>query len=304
MMTRFKRAWIILAMAAIALTGASLIAEETKEDGALSSALAKADIFKWLNGADRDMLTTASLLRQGKIGEKIVEYNKPLNKMFIVPDGKCEVWIAGNLITTLSGQLLFGEVEFLDNLPGSADVVLLKDAEIIEIDNAKLNRLMERNPHIGYVIMHEIAKIASQRLRAMDEKESASKAKESDAIDKVRLDFTSAFNAGNSDAIGKLIDQDAIWMMPNEPPVSGFVNIKASYIKLFKNVKAKIDLKAGSTQSCGDWAFIDGTFSRVDTLFPSGEIKNIYGHYLFVLKKQADGTWKIARDIWNEHVKQ
>lgn len=304
MMTRFKRAWIILAMAAIALTGASLIAEETKEDGALSSALAKADIFKWLNGADRDMLTTATLLRQGKIGEKIVEYNKPLNKMFIVPDGKCEVWIAGNLITTLSGQLLFGEVEFLDNLPGSADVVLLKDAEIIEIDNAKLNRLMERNPHIGYVIMHEIAKIASQRLRAMDEKESASKAKESDAIDKVRLDFTSAFNAGNSDAIGKLIDQDAIWMMPNEPPVSGFVNIKASYIKLFKNVKAKIDLKAGSTQSCGDWAFIDGTFSRVDTLFPSGEIKNIYGHYLFVLKKQADGTWKIARDIWNEHVKQ
>lgn len=288
---------------AFGILGGNSFAADDAGGMALSKALAQVRIFKGLTDAERDALKPAVLLRQGKTGERIIEQNKPLNRMFFVMDGKCEVWVTGKLITTLSGQLLFGEVEFLDNLPGSADVVLRQDADVIELNNAALNNLMETNPRIGHVIMREIAQITAQRLRAMDERESASAQKDNSEIDRVRLDFISAFNAGNAEAIGKLIDPDGVWMMPNEPPVSGFVNIKASYIKLFKNVKSKIDLKAGSAQSCGDWAFIDGSFSRADTLFPSGEIKNIYGHYLFILKKQPDGTWKIARDIWNEHVK-
>ncbi|HOE62826.1 MAG TPA: cyclic nucleotide-binding domain-containing protein [Candidatus Sumerlaeota bacterium] len=303
MMVRFKRVCIIFAITAIVFTGGVLIAAEKAEGLSLSAALAKSDIFKKLNDAERDLLTTASLLRQGKAGEKIIEQNESLDKMFIVMDGECEVWVSGKLITTLKGQLLFGEIEFLDNLPGSADVILLNNSDIIEIEHDKLNRVMEQNPRIGFVIMYEISKIASQRLRAMDAKSATDESKESVLIDKVRLDFISAFNAGDAEVIGKLIDPDAIWMMPNEPVVSGSMNIKAEYIKLFKNVKSKIDLKSGSAQLCGDWAFINGTFSRVDTIFPGGELKKIYGHYLFVLKKQQDGTWLIARDIWNEFVK-
>jgi uncharacterized protein (TIGR02246 family) len=123
------------------------------------------------------------------------------------------------------------------------------------------------------------------------------------AIDKVRLDFNAAFNEGNAEAIGRLIDRDGIWMPPGEPAIFGKSNIAARYTKFFAKVRSKFELKPGEIQLCGDWAFMSSAFERVDTPKTGGAVKGATGHYLFVLKKQPDGTWKIARDIWNDFVK-
>ncbi|MDD5206126.1 MAG: cyclic nucleotide-binding domain-containing protein [Desulfobacterales bacterium] len=85
--------------------------------------------------------------------------------MVIILQGKAEVRISGKLVVSLSGQSLVGEIEFLDTLPASADVVLLEEADLIELDSAALNRLMEKQPRVGYVLMREIAEIEAGRLR-------------------------------------------------------------------------------------------------------------------------------------------
>jgi len=91
-------------------------------------------------------------------------------RMFIVLEGQAEVRVNGKPVATLPEQSLVGEVEFLDALPASADVVVLKETRLIELNNAALTGLMKKRPRLGYVLMSEIARIEGQRLRAMNPK--------------------------------------------------------------------------------------------------------------------------------------
>ncbi|MBA4423423.1 MAG: hypothetical protein C0390_10075 [Syntrophus sp. (in: bacteria)] len=113
----------------------------------------------------REALKTAATLRRGKAGERIIQQGKTLDRMFIILEGQAEVWANGKYIVTLSGQPLVGEIEFLDRLPASADVLLPKETDLIELNYAALNGLMEKQPRLGYVLMREIAGIEGRRLR-------------------------------------------------------------------------------------------------------------------------------------------
>jgi uncharacterized protein (TIGR02246 family) len=272
-------------------------------DAVLSRALTRVNLFSGLTDSERGSLKSVATLRHGKAEQRIVEPNAALDKMFIILDGDAEVRVNGEHMATLSGQPLIGETEFLGMHPAYAEVVIRKNADIIELDNAALTALMEKKPRIGYVLMREIARIEAQRLRNTSFIKSGFPGKDNPVIDKVRLDFNVAFNESNSQAIAELIDPDAIWLIPGEPVIVGQNNIVAQYSNYFTKVRSTLELKPGDIQMCGDWAYLNGGFSRSDTPVSGGAVQNVSGHYLFVLKKQADGAWKIARDIWNEQVK-
>jgi signal-transduction protein with cAMP-binding, CBS, and nucleotidyltransferase domain len=140
-------------------------AEDEANASALSKALVQVKLFAGLTDAERDALKSAATLRRGKAGERIIEQGKAMGRMFIVLEGQAEVRVNGKHIVTLSGQPLVGEIEFLDTLPASADVFLVQEADIIELDHAALTGLMEKQPRLGYVLMREIAKIEARRLR-------------------------------------------------------------------------------------------------------------------------------------------
>lgn len=128
----------------------------------------------------------------------------------------------------------------------------------------------------------------------------ASAADDKASIDKVRSDFNAAFTAGNAREMARLIDGNAVWLPPGKPAVVGKDSIAAVYTDNFKKFRSKIELKSGDIQVCNGYAFMSGDFSRADSPKAGGTVKKVSGHYLFVLKKQPDGLWKIARDIWNE----
>ncbi len=136
----------------------------------LSKALSQARLFAGLTDKERAALKSAAILRYCKEGERIIEQGKSLGKMFIFLDGQAEVRVDGKLVATLPEQSLVGEIEFLVTLPAIADVVILKETHLIELNNAELTTLMKKQPRLGYVLMGEIAKIEAQRLRAMDVK--------------------------------------------------------------------------------------------------------------------------------------
>jgi CRP-like cAMP-binding protein len=131
----------------------------------LSQAIDQVKLFKGLTDAERDTLKTVAILRSGIAGERIIEQGKTLDKIIIILEGQAEIWINGKRFVTLDGQTVVGEVEFLDGLPASADVILLKETDLIELTHAALIDLMEKHPRMGYVLMSEIAKIEGRRLR-------------------------------------------------------------------------------------------------------------------------------------------
>ncbi len=131
----------------------------------LSKALNQVKLFAGLTDKERDALRSAATLRHGKDGERIIEQGKVLDRMFIVLEGQTEVLVNGKHIVTHSGQPLVGELEFLDLLPASADVILRNESDLIELRYAALNALMKKQPRLGYVLIREIAKIEAGRLR-------------------------------------------------------------------------------------------------------------------------------------------
>jgi hypothetical protein len=146
------------------------VAADEAKSSALSRALAQVKLFAGLTDTERDALRSAAALRHVKAGERIIEQETTLDRMFIILDGQAEVRVNGKHIVTLSGQSLVGELEFLDALPASADVLVLQETDVIEINHAALTGLMEKQPRLGYVLMTEFAEIEAQRLRAMNMK--------------------------------------------------------------------------------------------------------------------------------------
>jgi uncharacterized protein (TIGR02246 family) len=122
------------------------------------------------------------------------------------------------------------------------------------------------------------------------------------SIDKVRTDFNTIFNKGDAEAITNLFDKDGIIMPPGKFAVVGKNNIREIYAKMFFAIRSKIELKPGNIQSGRDLAVISGAFSRADLPAKGGFSTTVSGHYVFVLRKQQDGSWKISHDIWNETV--
>ena len=124
------------------------------------------------------------------------------------------------------------------------------------------------------------------------------------AIDQVRIDFNTAYNAGDAEGMGALIAPDGIWMAPGQPAVSGHDTIKGLYASVFAELQSAFELHAGNIEVCGDCAYLCGSFTRTDTTQADAAGTTASGNYLFVLKKQSDGSWKIARDIWNERTER
>ncbi|MBP7460604.1 MAG: DUF4440 domain-containing protein [Candidatus Delongbacteria bacterium] len=122
-------------------------------------------------------------------------------------------------------------------------------------------------------------------------------------IDQIRIDFNTAFNAHNADGIAQLMDPAGAMLSPNQAENAMTIeSIRTMYADLFSKVHAAFELKPSDIQASCDLAAISGDFTRVDTSLVDGSIKSTAGHYVFILKKQADGSWKIFRDIWNEAV--
>jgi CRP/FNR family transcriptional regulator, cyclic AMP receptor protein len=147
-----------------------LIKSEKVNTSALSKALVQVNLFTGLTDAERDALKTAVTLRHTKAGERIIEQGTTQDRMFIILDGQTEIRINGQLIVTYSGQSLVGELEFLDPSPACADVLILQETDLIELNYAALTGLMEIQPRLGHVLMREFARIEAQRLRAGNQK--------------------------------------------------------------------------------------------------------------------------------------
>ena len=125
-------------------------------------------------------------------------------------------------------------------------------------------------------------------------------ADETAAVDAVRRDFNAAFNANDAGAIGRLFDAEGMLLPPGMPAVVGAEKVTARYVGHFAKTRSQFELKPGDSRICEGWAFLNAEFARTDAPKAGGNATSVEGHCLMVLRKQADGSWKIFRDIWNE----
>lgn len=91
--------------------------------------------------------------------------------------------------------------------------------------------------------------------------------------------------------------EDAVVMPPNSPSVQG----RAAIESLFAAFPAISDLKFEllKIEGLGDLAYVHGTYSMMLTLPDAPTPIKDSGKYIEIWRKQADGSWKVIRDIFN-----
>jgi uncharacterized protein (TIGR02246 family) len=120
------------------------------------------------------------------------------------------------------------------------------------------------------------------------------------AIRKLPIDdWCAAEKARDLDAKMRLFTPDAVLMPPAHPPVVGQQAVRTWHEGAWKQTKYECTGTVDEVQMGGESAFARGTFSGVLTPTRGGAPKRDSGKFLNVVQRQADGSWKIARAIWN-----
>ncbi len=119
------------------------------------------------------------------------------------------------------------------------------------------------------------------------------------AIEATNARFLDAFKRGDKAGLMASYADDAIVMMPNEEAWRGREGID----KGFSGFLSQMSFKDGSAKTedvmvTGDLAVETGAFAWTLQPKSGAEVKD-KGKYITVWKRQADGSWKIVRDISN-----
>ena len=133
---------------------------------------------------------------------------------------------------------------------------------------------------------------------------SCARAVDTDAIARTLTQLDDAWSRAaatrNADSVAAYYAADAIAYPPSAPVAVGQAAAQGVWAAGFADSSYAISWKTdhASASQSGDLGFTAGTyeesFRRAD-----GTRVTQKGKYLCVWKRQADGTWKAFRDIWN-----
>jgi uncharacterized protein (TIGR02246 family) len=119
-------------------------------------------------------------------------------------------------------------------------------------------------------------------------------------INKTRNAYVSAWKAADADRMTGLYTADASVLYPNQPAVAGHDAILAYFKSFFAEFgQQDFELTSAEIEVADPWAFDRGTYRWRAVPRAGGDPIEDHGKYLVILQRQADGSWKVARDMDN-----
>jgi CRP-like cAMP-binding protein len=102
-------------------------------------------------------------------GDVIIHEGEPNDSIYFIVEGKVEVTRRGVFIIELPEGQTFGEMELLDVQPSAATVSAAAPVRIVTISNRCIRTVYSRDPKVFGIVMMNLARDLSRRLRRMDE---------------------------------------------------------------------------------------------------------------------------------------
>ena len=118
------------------------------------------------------------------------------------------------------------------------------------------------------------------------------------AIEAANAKFSDAFARGDAKALAALYTHDAVVFPPDSEAIRGHEAIGKFWKATRDSGVQTAALTTVDVGRSGDVAYEVGKVSL--TIRPAGkELTTAVAKYVVVWKRQADGSWKLHRDIWN-----
>ena len=136
----------------------------------ISALLKRVQLFANLDQSELEQLEAICQEISVNPGELIIEQNTMGTEMYIVADGSMEVFIQGldnerSLVVLGKGQVV-GEMALIDQGYRSASVrATRKGAKLYLIESDAFYQLCDKNNHIGFVVMRNLAVDIAFKLR-------------------------------------------------------------------------------------------------------------------------------------------
>ena len=118
------------------------------------------------------------------------------------------------------------------------------------------------------------------------------------ALNATVADFARTLMEEDLDGFMSLFTEEAIRLPPDAPSVQGTDAIRASMYRQFENVDQIITIRMDESEFSGDLAFVRGSFGVTQTN-EDGSIGEFVGSWMNLMRRGADGRWRIARNMWN-----
>lgn len=119
-----------------------------------------------------------------------------------------------------------------------------------------------------------------------------------DAIAKVRAEWARDLHEKQLDKIVELYAPDAVFLLPTGDRIAGRPAIRDLTKNIMSIFTSDITLNSLVVEHSGNLAYDSGTFSETLVKVSDGSKTGSKGSYLMVFKRQADGKWLIAQQVW------
>ncbi len=159
-------------MASLGVLATRSVAEGPTSPTSLVSALRQVPVFQRLDEDQLQKIASVAEVALRQAGDRIIEQGKRVGKMAIALESEVNIRIDGATIRVLPPNSLVGEIEFLVDVPASADVVLLSQSRVILLEHRRFQGVMDADPGLGYAVMGEIAKMEANRLRTNNQRQA------------------------------------------------------------------------------------------------------------------------------------
>ena len=108
--------------------------------------------------------------------------------------------------------------------------------------------------------------------------------------------YNEALNASSTDAVMPLYAEDGVFMPPYSQSAVGLAAVRRAYDAVFKAITLNVNFTIAEIVELGPgWAFARTNSAGTTTDHATGAKSAEGNQELFVLKRDDDGSWKIAR---------
>jgi uncharacterized protein (TIGR02246 family) len=120
------------------------------------------------------------------------------------------------------------------------------------------------------------------------------------SIEAANTRFVDALKKGDTATMAMSYADDAVVMPPNAPAMRGGADIKKGFADMLAMMTTtNFSAKTDDVMVGGDLAVETGTYEWSFKPIKGGKEATEKGKYVTVWKRQADGSWKCIRDIFN-----
>jgi uncharacterized protein (TIGR02246 family) len=115
--------------------------------------------------------------------------------------------------------------------------------------------------------------------------------------------FAAAVTAGNAAAVADVYEADAKLLPPNAPPIQGREGIQKFWAGFLGGYDVRITLATDEVEGRGDLGYNRGHYTLEGTPKAAGGAPlHDEGKFLEVMRKQPDGSWRYAVDMYSSNL--